>query len=81
LKSIWFNYFLPADVDHDGSVEEAELINYMRSALNNEKKRLAITETLPLIFDAIDYNRDDGVSVDEFSVFFKSLGIHDTKVK
>ncbi len=68
-------------MDHDGSVEEAELINYMRSALNNEKKRLAITETLPLIFDAIDYNRDDGVSVDEFSVFFKSLGIHDTKVK
>ena len=80
LKSIWFNYFLPADVDHDGSVEEVELVNYMRSALTNDKKRMAITDTLPLIFDAIDYNRDDGVSVDEFSVFFRSLGIEDTKV-
>ena len=68
-------------MDHDGSVEEAELVNHMRGALENEKKRMSITSTLPLIFDAIDYNNDDGLSPDEFSVFFRSLGISDPKVR
>jgi hypothetical protein len=31
MKSIWTSYFLPADVDHDGSVTVEELIIYMRS--------------------------------------------------
>ncbi len=33
MKSIWTSYFLPADVDHDGSVTVEELIVYMRSVL------------------------------------------------
>ena len=31
MKSIWTTYFLPADVDHDLSVDVEELIIYMRS--------------------------------------------------
>ena len=31
MKSIWTTYFLPADVDHDLSVDVEELIVYMRS--------------------------------------------------
>ncbi len=31
MKSIWTSYFLPADVDHDGSVTVDELIIYMKS--------------------------------------------------
>lgn len=34
MKAIWTNYFLPADVDHDGSVTVDELIIYMRSVIN-----------------------------------------------
>ena len=34
MKSIWTNYFLPADVDNDGSVTVDELIVYMRSVFN-----------------------------------------------
>ncbi len=34
MKSIWKSYFLPADVDHDGSVSVDELIIFMKSVLN-----------------------------------------------
>jgi len=34
MKAIWTNYFLPADVDNDGSVTVDELIIYMRSVRN-----------------------------------------------
>lgn len=43
----------------------------------DEGKRASINATLPLIFDAIDANQDDGVSADEFSNYFQSMGVDD----
>lgn len=77
MKSIWTSYFLPADTDHDGSVTVDELIVHMRSAMSDEGKRAAINATLPIIFDAIDANQDDGVSSDEFANYFASMGVTD----
>jgi len=31
---IWKTYFLPADLDNDGSVQELELIAYMKMVFN-----------------------------------------------
>lgn len=58
---------------------EIELVTHMQESLADEIKREAITNTLPLIFDAIDSNQDDGVSIDEFSNYFKSLSLFDSK--
>lgn len=77
MKAIWTNYFLPADVDNDGSVTVDELIIYMRSALNDESKRKTISDTLPVIFDAIDANRDGGIETHEFKNYFLSFGLND----
>ena len=77
MKSIWTNYFLPADVDHDGSVTVEELIEYMRGAISDENKRKAISSTLPIIFDAIDANRDGGIELHEFKNYFLSFGLDD----
>jgi hypothetical protein len=33
VKSIWFSYFLPADLDKDGCVSVDELIVYMKSVV------------------------------------------------
>ncbi len=35
MKSIWTTYFLPADTDHDLSVNAEELVIYMRGVINN----------------------------------------------
>lgn len=32
-----------------------------------------------VIYDAIDVNHDGGISIDEFSTYFKSLGLDDEK--
>ena len=45
----------------------------------DEGKRASINATLPIIFDAIDANQDDGVSADEFANYFKSMGVADPK--
>ncbi len=77
MKSIWTTYFLPADVDNDLSVTVDELIVYMRTAVADDAKRASINATLPLIFQAIDANKDDGVSPGEFHNYFVSLGVSD----
>ncbi len=77
MKSIWTTYFLPADIDHDLSVTVEELITYMRGAMADEGKRAAINATLPIVFAAIDANKDDGVSPSEFHNYFVSLGVTD----
>jgi len=77
MKSIWTTYFLPADTDHDLSVTVDELIVYMRSAMADEGKRASINATLPIVFQAIDANKDDGVSPEEFHNYFVSLGVKD----
>ena len=77
MKSIWENYFLPADIDFDSSVTANELIAYMREALKDESKRNAINATLPLVFEAIDANHDGGISPVEFHNYFLSLGCAD----
>jgi len=77
MKSIWTTYFLPADVDNDLSVTKDELIVYMRSAMADESKRAAINATLPIVFEAVDSNHDDGVQPSEFFNYFKSLGVND----
>ncbi len=35
LLKVWEVYFLPADTNHDGSVELRELVTYMRSVNTN----------------------------------------------
>ena len=37
-------------------------------------KRMSITATLPLIFDAIDTNNDEAIELEEFQAYFASLG-------
>ena len=34
INNLWANYFLPADSDNDGSVEQSELIDFMRDVLH-----------------------------------------------
>ncbi len=46
--------------------------------MQDAEKRQAIEATLPLIFDAIDTNRDGGIASEEFFLFFKSLGVNDS---
>ena len=36
--------------------------------------------TLPLIFQAIDLDEDDRISIDEFKIFFESFGVCDDKL-
>ena len=43
----------------------------------DEGKRAAINATLPIVFEAIDANHDDGVSPTEFHNYFVSLGVTD----
>jgi hypothetical protein len=45
----------------------------------DESKRASINATLPIIFDAIDSNQDDGVSAEEFGNYFASMGVNDAK--
>ena len=45
--------------------------------MSDEAKRASINATLPIIFDAIDANQDDGVSSDEFANYFQSMGVED----
>lgn len=45
--------------------------------MNDESKRAAINATLPIVFEAIDANKDDGVSPEEFHNYFVSLGVTD----
>jgi hypothetical protein len=45
----------------------------------DESKRAAINATLPIVFEAIDANHDDGVSPSEFHNYFVSLGVTDEK--
>jgi Ca2+-binding EF-hand superfamily protein len=78
LLSVWNTYFLPADTNHDGSVEVPELVTYMKLALTDATKRTAIEATLPLIFDAVDSNLDNAIAADEFAAYFASLGINDS---
>ncbi len=73
MKSIWENYFLPADIDFDLSVTADELVIYMREALKDESKRNTIDATLLLVFEAIDANHDGGISLMEFHNYFLSL--------
>ena len=43
----------------------------------DEGKRAAINATLPIVFEAIDANHDNGVSPAEFHNYFVSLGVTD----
>ncbi len=45
----------------------------------DESKRASINATLPIIFDAIDSNQDDGISSEEFVNYFNSMGVSDAK--
>ena len=46
---------------------------------NDLSKRKAITDTLPLIFEAIDTNGDGSIESPEFATYFASFGIVDTQ--
>jgi hypothetical protein len=52
-----------------------ELVVHMKNSIKDEKKRESIEATLPIIFDAIDTNKDGKLLFDEFSNYFSSLGI------
>ena len=43
----------------------------------DEAKRAAINATLPIVFEAIDANHDNGISPAEFHNYFVSLGVND----
>lgn len=77
ISQLWKIYFFPADQDGNGNVSCNELANHIRACLGDETKRATIRETLPLIFDAIDSDRDENVSRIEFANYFKSLNIKD----
>ena len=49
-----------------------------KQALQDAAKRASIEATLPLIFDAIDTNADGSIAVDEFTGYFRSLGVNDS---
>jgi hypothetical protein len=42
----------------------------------DESKRAAINATLPIVFEAIDANHDNGISPAEFHNYFVSLGVN-----
>jgi Ca2+-binding EF-hand superfamily protein len=43
-------------------IELAELSDYMKQAANDQRNQALLQETLPLIFDAIDVNKDGSIS-------------------
>jgi Ca2+-binding EF-hand superfamily protein len=57
IKLLWSAYFAPADRDGDGKIDVDELNEHIKKSLNDESKKQALKETLPLIFDAIDVNK------------------------
>jgi hypothetical protein len=55
-------------------------IEYLLSkSLSDETKKAALKGALPLIYDAVDSNKDGSISKEEFSNYFKSLNINDTQ--
>ena len=55
------------------------ILFHIIKSLNDLKKKETIQSTLPLIFDAIDTNKDHEIGLDEFTAYFQSLGINDSK--
>ncbi len=52
----------------------------LRGGRDDHTKQKAISELLPLIFHAIDINKDGLIESSEFQTFFESLGVNDTKL-
>lgn len=48
-------------------------------SLADEAKRTSLRDALPLIYDAIDSNKDGSISKEEFANYFKSLNINDNQ--
>ena len=55
-------------------------IKALRGGRDDHTKQKAISELLPLIFNAIDTNKDGLIESSEFQMFFESLGVNDTKL-
>ena len=51
----------------------------LRGNRDDANVRKAILDTLPLIFEAIDTNRDGQIASEEFQVYFESFGVSNTK--
>ena len=48
--------------------------------MGDATKSVTLRDTIPLVFDSIDCNKDGTISKDEFANYFKSLNITDAKV-
>lgn len=55
------------------------MVKALRGGRDDHTKQKAISETLPLIFNAIDTNSDGMIESAEFQLFFESLGIVDKR--
>ena len=79
MKSIWEQFYLPADADNDSCITVEELTDFMRSAVGDISKRPLIINGLELIFQAIDSNNDKAISPNEFHKWFLNIGVDDPK--
>lgn len=77
LSKLWSHYFCPMDDNHDKKVSCAELTKHIKDSLNDQDKKANWKEIIPLIFEAIDADKDGAISHDEFNNYFKSLNIND----
>ena len=79
MKSIWEEFYLPADENNDSCITVEELTDFMRSAVTDKSKRPLILNGLELIFQAIDSNNDKAISPLEFHKWFLNIGVDDPK--
>lgn len=77
LTTLWTHYFCPMDSNKDGKVTCVELTKHVQASLNDESKKNNWKAIIPLIFEAIDADKDGAISHEEFNNYFRSLNIND----
>lgn len=77
MTSMWNDYFCPMDANKDGKVTCDELTKHIQASLKDANKKKNWQQIIPLVFEAIDADKDGVISKDEFNNYFKSLNIND----
>lgn len=72
FRTVWENYWAPADADGDGKVSADEFCQALDSAISSGNTS---DELMPALFDLVDQNEDGTISLDEHKMFFIALGI------
>ncbi|KAL1454181.1 hypothetical protein WDU94_010461 [Cyamophila willieti] len=73
LKTMWEEHF--GSVDKYNLVSIHQYLEIMHHSLNDTKLRKKVHHFLPYLFKAVDKDGDGIISLEEFKLFFKCLGL------